>query len=95
MNAATQESDGHYSRQEWIIRHIGELEGESCSRNSEQDASQSRFPEILPHCTLFLCGQTVLMSRLRHKYQQAMLRYGDHGRAIFSMTCGFGSLRFR
>jgi hypothetical protein len=45
-----------------------------------------------------LCGSgfpryTVLISKLRHKYQQAMLRYGSHGFAIFSICAGLGSLR--
>src|SRR5437879_1837212 len=39
-------------------------------------------------------AQTVLISKLRHIYQQATLRYGSHARAIFSMSFGFGSLRF-
>ena len=34
------------------------------------------------------------MSRLRHIYQQATLRYGSHARAIFSISFGLGSLRF-
>src|ERR1700731_2610247 len=41
-----------------------------------------------------LCGQSVLMSRLRHIYQQATLRYGSQAFAIFSISFGLGSLRF-
>ena len=41
-----------------------------------------------------VCGQSVLMSRLRHIYQQATLRYGSQAFAIFSISFGLGSLRF-
>src|SRR5215469_14469177 len=37
----------------------------------------------------------VLISRLRHKYQQATERYGVHDFAIFSMSFGLGHLRLR
>jgi hypothetical protein len=37
---------------------------------------------------------TVLISKLLHRYQQAIERYGAHGFAIFSITAGFGHLRF-
>ncbi len=39
-------------------------------------------------------SSTVLISRLRHRYQHAIERYGAHGFAIFSITAGFGHLRF-
>src|ERR1700683_1708356 len=39
-------------------------------------------------------GYRVLMSRLRHIYQHATLRYGAQALAIFSISFGFGSLRF-
>jgi len=37
---------------------------------------------------------TVLISRLLHRYQHAIERYGAHGFAIFIITAGFGHLRF-
>jgi len=37
----------------------------------------------------------VLKSRLRHRYQQATLRYGSQRLAIFSICSGVGSLIFR
>src|ERR1700730_7252182 len=36
----------------------------------------------------------VLISRLRHRYQQATDRYGSHDFAIFAIISGFGILRF-
>src|SRR5271169_1305764 len=38
--------------------------------------------------------QIVLISKLRQRYQQATLRYGAHGLAIFSMSLALGSFRF-
>src|SRR5579864_8826953 len=34
----------------------------------------------------------VFISKLRHRYQQATLRYGSHGFAIFSICTGLGIL---
>ena len=36
----------------------------------------------------------VLISRLRHRYQQATTRYGSHAFAIFAIYFGLGILRF-
>jgi len=64
----------------------------------EPNRAKTRCPaETKKGCrgSLLDCLTSFLISRLRHRYQQAMERYGDQAFAIFSMSLGLGSLRLR
>jgi hypothetical protein len=82
----------------------------SCRRSREMRCRASGFVKAGDACRHFIPAwsqpghraptittpyfPTVLISRLLHRYQHAIERYGTHGFAIFCITAGLGHLRF-